>query len=181
MKKVLFILSIGIFLVSCKEQVKVKSASTTSEPSVATNLNLPYSPAYVADWNNNVSDADLQTVMNSYKYWQDNNMPDLGKTMADSVSLDMSTGVHKWLSNADLMKMWNLYRDSLKSVKIVMQSWNKMYSPTKKEAYIVTWYDETDTYKNGKVDSATYHDINQLKNGKISWFSQYKRPMIAAK
>ena len=36
---------------------------------------------------------------------------------------------------------------------------------------------ENDTYKTRKVDSASYHDINLMKNGKIVWFSQYKRPM----
>ncbi|MBK9570608.1 MAG: hypothetical protein IPO53_12315 [Chitinophagaceae bacterium] len=73
--------------------------------------------------------------------------------------------------------MWGTNRDSLSSVKIDMESWNKMYATDKKEGYIVTWYKEYDTYKTGKVDSASYHDINLLKNGKIVWYSQYKRPM----
>jgi hypothetical protein len=51
-----------------------------------------------------------------------------------------------------------------------------MYEPDKKEGYVVAWYKETDTYKNGKVDSAYYHDINQVKDGKIVWYAQYKRP-----
>jgi hypothetical protein len=57
-----------------------------------------------------------------------------------------------------------------------MEAWQKMYEPTKKETAIVTWYKETDTYKTGKVDSAYYHDINAVKNGKITFYSQYKRP-----
>jgi hypothetical protein len=52
-----------------------------------------------------------------------------------------------------------------------------MYSTDKKDGYIVTWYKEYDTYKNGKVDSAAFHDINQLKDGKIVWYSQYRRPL----
>ena len=72
--------------------------------------------------------------------------------------------------------MFTTYRDSLSSVTIDMQGWQKMYATDKKDGYIVTWYDETDTYKTGKVDSASYHDINQVKDGKIVWYSQYKRP-----
>jgi hypothetical protein len=72
--------------------------------------------------------------------------------------------------------MWGTYRDSLSSVAIDMQAWQKMYEPGKKEAYVVTWYKETDTYKTGKVDSGYYHDINKLENGKIVSFEQYKRP-----
>jgi hypothetical protein len=57
-----------------------------------------------------------------------------------------------------------------------MTAWNKMYSTDKNEGFVVTWYDETDTYKNGKVDSASYQDINMMKDGKIIYYSQYKRP-----
>ena len=72
--------------------------------------------------------------------------------------------------------MFTTYRDSLSSVTIDMQDWQKMYATDKKNGYIVTWYDETDTYKTGKVDSASYHDINQVKDGKIVWYAQYRRP-----
>ena len=74
------------------------------------------------------------------------------------------------------MKFWTTSRDSMSSVKIDMSAWNKMYSTDKKTAFVVTWYDETDTYKSGKVDSASYQDINMMKDGKIVYYSQYKRP-----
>jgi hypothetical protein len=41
---------------------------------------------------------------------------------------------------------------------------------------VATWYIERDKYKNGKVDSAYYHDINVLKNGKIVVYSAYRKP-----
>ncbi|MEO6673887.1 MAG: hypothetical protein ABIN93_10700, partial [Ginsengibacter sp.] len=97
--------------------------------------------------------------------------------IGDTMELDMSTGAHVRLPNAGIVKLWSTYRDSLTSVRIDMEGWNKMYATDKKDSYIVTWYKEYDTYKTGKVDSASYHDINQVKNGKIIWFSQYKRPL----
>jgi ketosteroid isomerase-like protein len=63
----------------------------------------------------------------------------------------------------------------MSSVTIDMHAWQKMYATDKKEGHIVTWYKEIDTYKNGKVDSATYHDINRVKDGKIVWYSTMKR------
>ena len=180
MKKILFCFFCGTILVSCNNGTE-KSATTvttaTEDSTKKSSVDLPYTAAYSSSWSNDVSDADLKTVLMTYKNWADGNMIALSGTMADTVVVDMNTGDHLTKSNADLIKMWGTYRDSLSSVKIVMQGWNKMYSTDKKESYIVTWYDETDTYKNGKVDSAAYHDINQLKNGKISWYSQYKRPM----
>jgi ketosteroid isomerase-like protein len=169
-----------LFLASCTNndtQVKSTSATDSSGKTTAQPTgDLPYTASYSSQWSNDVSDADLKTVLTTYKDWETANLSGLKNAMADSVVIDMSDGHHYTKTNADLMKMWSTYRDSLSSVTIKMNAWHKMYSTDKKEGYVVTWYDETDTYKNGKVDSASYHDINQLKNGKIVWYAQYKRP-----
>ncbi len=73
------------------------------------------------------------------------------------------------------MKMWKTYRDSLSSVSIEMEAWQKMYATDQKQGHVVTWYKEIDTYKTGKVDSGYYHDINRVKDGKITYLEQYKR------
>ena len=179
MRKVLFSFGVAIFLLSCNNnKTTTAEDSTTSKDSTtaATPADLPYKPSYSSNWSNDVSDADLKMVLTTYKDWADNNMADLSNSMADTVEVDFASGQHFKNSKAELMKMWTTYRDSLSSVSIDMQGWNKMYSTDKKEGYIVTWYMETDKFKNGKVDSASYHDINQVKDGKIIWYSQYKRP-----
>ena len=114
--------------------------------------------------------------MQSYKDWETGNMPGLGSAIGDSVEVDFSNGNHFKGTNANLLKIWSTLRDSLSSVAIEMEAWHKMYEPVKKESYVVTWYKETDTYKMGMVDSGWYHDINQVKNGKITYYRQYKRP-----
>jgi ketosteroid isomerase-like protein len=177
MKKIpgLFILTAVLF--SCNSESKEKGeAAVPVETTAKAAMDMPYKPSYSATWTQNISDADLHTVLTTYKDWADGNISGLSTAMADTVTVEMNSGDHLVKSNADLMTMWKTYRDSLSSVTIEMQGWNKMYEPEKKDAYIVTWYKETDVYKNGKVDSAYYHDINQVKNGKISWYSQYKRP-----
>jgi ketosteroid isomerase-like protein len=177
MKKILLCFCVATFLLSCNSGEQKTAATTSTADSTTKNtVDLPYTASYSSSWSTDVSDADLKMVMMTYKDWADNNMSGLGSAMADTVTLDMSSGDHKKLTKADLTKLWTTFRDSLSSVKIDMAGWNKMYSTDKKDGYIVTWYDETDTYKTGKVDSASYHDINQVKDGKIVWFSQYKRP-----
>jgi ketosteroid isomerase-like protein len=179
MKQLIICFCLAFFLFSCKDnETKTKGMATVATDSTTTKTatDLPYQALYSSEWNNDVSDADLKMVLTTYKDWENNNLSGLLKSMADSVEIDMSSGEHSKKTNADLGKMWSTYRDSLSSVKITMHAWNKMHSIDKKDNYIVTWYDETDTYKNGKVDSASYHDINQVKDGKINWYSQYKRP-----
>ena len=174
MKKILFSFVCATILLSCNNDKDKPATAAKSDAKPA--VDLPYTPSYSSTWTTDVSDADLKTVLMTYKDWSDGNISGLSGAMGDTVVVEMSSGDRLTKSNADLMKIWSTYRDSLNSVVIDMQGWNKMYEPSKKEGYVVTWYKETDTYKTGKVDSAYYHDINQLKNGKIVWYSQYKRP-----
>ena len=178
MRKVLFFLCMTSFLMSCNDKATTASADTASKDSSTTTAttDLPYKASYSSSWSNDVSDADLKMVLTSYKDWVDNNMTGLANSLADSIEVDFSSGDKFKGTKNELIKRWMTYRDSLSSVAIDMQGWNKMYSTDKKEGYIVTWYKETDSYKDGRVDSAYYHDINQLKDGKIIWYSQYKRP-----
>ena len=178
MKKIMIFFLAAATLVACNDTAKTAGStdSTTMDNTAKSTVDLPYTASYTSNWSDDVSDADLKTVMNTYKDWSDGNMSGLESALADSVEVDMNTGDHMKLSKADLIKMWTTYRDSLSSVNIKMDAWHKMHATDKKDDYIVTWYDETDTYKTGKVDSAAYHDINQLKDGKIVWYAQYKRP-----
>ena len=178
MKKIMMYLLCGAFFVGCNsDKDKDKKTTTGNETKTEkSTVDLPYTASYSSSFTTDVSDADLKTVLMTYKDWADGNITGLSAGMGDTVVIDMSSGDHLTKSNADLMKMWTLYRDSLSSVTIDMQAWQKMYATNTKEGHIITWYKEIDTYKTGKVDSAYYHDINRVKDGKIVWYSQYKRP-----
>ena len=175
MRRILFGLLSGTVLLACNN-AEVKSTSTTADSTAKMATDLPYTARYTANWSDNVSDADLKMVLNTYKDWSDANMPGLESALADTVEVDMADGMHLKKPKADIITMWKSHRDSLSSVAIKMDTWHKMYATDKKDGYIVTWYDETDTYKDGHVDSAAYHDINQVKDGKITWYATYKRP-----
>ena len=177
MKKFLFYASFATFLLSFTNDKNKTAATGSTVSAVKDTVGLPYKASYSSSWSTDVSDADLKMVMMTYKDWADNNLSGLAAALADTVEVNFSTGDNVRLPRAGIMKLFTTYRDSLSSVTINMQAWHKMYATDKKDGYIVTWYKETDTYKNGKVDSASYHDINQVKNGKIVWYSQYKQPL----
>jgi ketosteroid isomerase-like protein len=157
-----------LFLLACN------NASNTKEKKLTRAL--PYTAAYSSNWSTNVSDKDLNTVLLTYKYWQDGNIKALANTFGDTLNFESWEGINYKLTHQDVETLWKPLRDSIDKVDIRMESWHKMYSTDKKQAFVVTWYVETDTFKNGKVDSANYHDINMIENGKIVWYSQYKRP-----
>ncbi len=180
MKKIMMFILCSAFLAACnnsKDKKDEPAGDKGEKITTTTPADLPYTASYSSSWSTEVSDADLKMVLMTYKDWENSNMDGLGKAMGDSVWVDFGDGSTFNGTNAELIKRWSTLRDSLSSVTIDMGGWHKMYATDKKDGYVVTWYKEIDTYKTGKVDSAVYHDINQVKNGKITWYSQYKRPL----
>ena len=171
MKRTFLCLCFAMFLFSCNNS-KTESASTSTDTTAkSTMTDLPYTASYSSNFTDDVSDADLKMVLMTYKDWADGNISNLANSMGDSVYVEFNNGDKFNGTKADLMKIWNKTRDSLSSVTIDMQVWKKMYEPNKKDAAILTWYKEIDTYKTGRVDSAYYHDINGIKDGKINYYT----------
>jgi hypothetical protein len=181
MKTTFFVLWLAAVLIACNTTAE-KTETPSAEPATSSApADLPFKASYSTSWTTDVSDADLKLVLQSYKDWADGNITGLAAAMADTVDFDMWNGDRLHISNADLMKMWGKSRDSLSKVEIDMASWQKMYASDKKEGYVVVWYTEIDTYKDGRVDSAAWHDINMVKDGKLTWYAQYRRPLKPAK
>ncbi len=178
MKKILVFFLCGTFLLSCNnDKTEPATTATTAADSTVKSspVNLPYTASYSSNFTTDVSDADLKMVLTSYKDWADGNMTNVAKAYSDTLVWDRPTGDHLKLPNAGIMKIWTTYRDSLSSIVIDMQGWQKMYSADKKMGWVAAWYKEIDTYKSGKADSGYYHDLNLLTDGKISYLEQYKR------
>jgi ketosteroid isomerase-like protein len=156
--------------ISCKTPPKEES----TEPAVS--VTLPYTASYSSQFTDAISDQDLLTVLNSYKAWENGDMEGLRATMGDSLTFVRWDGKLITGPTAETLGLWSSFRDSLSSVKIQMDAWTKNHSVDKNEDVITVWYKEVDTYKTGKVDSADWHDINVVANGKIVWYAQYRRP-----
>jgi hypothetical protein len=177
MKRILFFVFIIIIYIACNSgPTPPADASTdTSKASApAAAVTMPYIAEY-ATLTDDVSDADLLTVLNSYKYWENGDMAGIRSTLGDSVYFHSWNGFEFGGTGDSLLTYWKLSRDSLSSVNIKMTAWRKQHSVEKNEDWISVWYDEVDKYKMGKVDSASYQDDNLVVNGKIKVYSQHKQ------
>lgn len=178
MRKIFLCFTSAMFLLSCNSEKEKTAAATETATTTAAehpSVELPYKASYSSSFTTEVSDADLKTVLDTYKDWTAGNFDEFAKAIGDTVEYDATSGYSMRLPKAEIMKLWKSFRDSLSSVSIDMYAWHKMYASDKKEGHVVTWYKEIDTYKDGRVDSATYHDINGIKDGKITWYSSMKR------
>jgi hypothetical protein len=178
MKMLLFFVFIVIIYIACNSGPAPASDATidtakAAAPAAAA-VTLPYTADYVT-LTDDVSDANLLTVLNSYKNWETGDMPGVRSTLGDSVYFHSWNGLEVNATGDSIVKYWKVYRDSLSSVNIRMIAWRKQHSVEKNEDWVSIWYDEVDKYKKGMVDSASYQDDNLIVNGKIKVLSQHKQ------
>ncbi len=139
-------------------------------------VTLPYTAIYSSNVNSDISDADLLVVLKSYKDWETGDMKSLRTAFGDSLEFNRWDGVYSNGPVDDVFAKWAASRDSIASIKIDMAVWTKNNFPDLGSKNITVWYTETDTYKDGRVTKADWHDINEVKDGKIVWYAQYRRP-----
>ncbi len=163
--------TLAILCTACNTSNKTETSSAGSE------IKLPYEPGYTSDITDDVSDSDLLVALNSYKYWETGDLQGLRSTMGDSMRVDGSDGFTFNGATDSLMKYWQSHRDSMSSVSISMDVWRKNHVVKDSSNYITVWYKEIDTYKSGRVDSANFSDVNQIKNGKLAWYSTFRQSL----
>jgi hypothetical protein len=177
MKKLSAIFLIPIFLIACSGG-STNSTATPAKDSVtaAPSVPLPYTAVYSSTFVPG-KPADVLTVMNNYKAWQDNDMAALRATIGDSLTLIFSSGAVLSTTGDSSIKLAKKFRDSLSKVDYTFYAWTSNHSVDKNEEWVNVWYKETDTYKSGKADSAIYEDDNRLKDGKIVWTSSHSQKL----
>src|SRR5205085_2012080 len=79
------VLSALVFACNTEDKDQKKSSSSSG-------IKLPYEASYTTEFTNNVSDSDLLTVLNSYKYWETGDLKALRGTMGDSMSVHGADG-----------------------------------------------------------------------------------------
>lgn len=171
--KLLLVTVIAAMLFASCGQIHQKSAE--DKKPVTSSVTLPYSASFSSQFNNDVADEDVRTVLNSYKSWEAGNMDSLAACFADSVIYLSYSGLQYTGPKKGMIELWTGFRDSLRSVKIEVTTWTKNHSIDKGVDFVNVWYRETDTFKSGKVESFSISDANTLKNGKIFRYSQYRQ------
>ena len=178
MKKLLFLaipaIAGTLALISCGKGAKTTDAGKDSAATL-------YKATYSSSFSIPDSAKLVQLVLQSYKDWENNNLKNASAYFADTIAWDQTDGTKHRMVRDSMVKFFNKYRDSLSSSKIDMAAFIPLHSNDKKEDWVLTWYKQTDTYKNGKVDSTFYHDLNHIKNGKIDYISSLRQTLKSQK
>ncbi|MDH4091397.1 MAG: nuclear transport factor 2 family protein [Cyclobacteriaceae bacterium] len=173
MKRIVLLLPLAICAFACTNPQQEVAKEPAQKMSTVV---FPYTASYTSNFSSDVSDSDLLAVLNSYKAWETGDMQMLRASFGDSISFTGWDGTLYTGPTEGLLDKWAVSRDSLSSVELKIGVWDRNHDIDHNADYVGLWYTEIDTYKNGKIDSAEWHDINAVKDGKIRWYAQYRRP-----
>jgi len=174
MKKLFFLLALPLCYAACTNNTTTTTTTTVAPADTTAAVTLPYTATYSSTFVPG-KQADVLTVLNSYKDWETGDIAALKATTGDSIEYLFPNGF-VFNNTADSFATFaKKFRDSLSKVQINMFAWTSNHSVDKNEDWVNAWYEETDTYKTGKVDSTIFEDDNLLKNGKIVWVSSHEQ------
>jgi len=170
MKTICCFFAFIFFLSACQNSGKSTVASPSSD-----SVTMPYTAYYSSSFAISENKKNAQSVLQSYKDWEDNKLSNGTAYFADTVMMIFSDGSSFKLSRDSMIHVFQKFRDSLSSTKIEVAAVTNLHSIDKNADWVGVWYKQTDTYKSGKVDSAFYQDDNNLVNGKIVYISSKKQ------
>jgi hypothetical protein len=177
MRKLLIPFIVLFCFASCKDSSTTSAATPAAADSAATaTVALPYTAVYSSNFVPG-KQADVATVLESYKAWETNDMKAMRATFGDSLQMLFPDGGQMNGLSDSAVKIAGHFRDSLSKVDLTFYAWTSNHSVDKNEDWVNVWYKEIDTYKTGKVDSLFYEDDNRLKDGKIVWVSSHSQKL----
>jgi hypothetical protein len=174
MKRIIFfIVSASLFL-ACN-QASEKTTETKSEPE-SNNISYPYKPNYSTDFK--MGDANhSKLVLDFFRKWEENKVDEMRAMLTDSVKVDFADGTVFNLTADSLISLAKKVRSDYASLRISVDSWMPIHVNDKNEDYVLVW--ETDNWvdSKGKADSVRTHSYWQIKNNKISHWSEFNQKL----
>jgi hypothetical protein len=176
MRKTFFILGLSVFA-ACNSgtDTKVESMSAKDSTASKSDVTLPYT----ADYSSKFEMGDMknvQTVLELYKDWDNNNLDNSRSKFADSVTLVLSDGSVIKGSFDSINKATKPYRNSLGTVTSSVHAIMPVKSTDKNENWVLAWFTEHRTDAKGKQDSVELQETWRMnKDGKADLLYQYQQ------
>ena len=171
MKKLLSIIAVCLLAAACNYSgTSEKKDSIITKPS-GENLSMPYEAAYSTNFEIG-NPKYAQIVLNIYKDY-DNNAFNHSDAYADTVSMKGADG--GTIRGKDvLINALKKYRNSIKSIRDTVDTYVVLKPKDKDETWVSVWSHETNTYKNGKIETIKFNENWEFnKAGKVAFISVY--------
>src|ERR1017187_7515888 len=114
MRKILYLFTVAALFASCKNGTKPATGAGAKTDSVV----MPYKASYSSSFVISDSPKYAQSVLQSYKDWEDNKLSNAPAYFADTVAWVFSNGVYHKMKRDSMVRFFQKDRDSLSSSKI---------------------------------------------------------------
>ena len=172
MKKILSLISIIIFFLSCN--TANNSEIGKDEGKKADTLTYAYKATYSSDITVPSKPEIGQMVLTVWKMFENRQIDSLKKFYADTVTYDNSDGYHFYGSSGALLGFARKDVEGLDSLRFDISMWQSLHLNDRNEDWVYIWAAERRYPKGGKADTSLIHEQWKVENGKVSYFNQYK-------
>jgi hypothetical protein len=145
------------------------------------NINSPYDIQYSSKFIMG-NPKYAENVLTLWKDYDNGNLSAHKDLFADSVQAILGNGANMHASRDSVVAAIQKHRNSLSAAVDRVDAVMAVRSTDKNEDWVLIWGMETDTYKNGKIDSVNLQETWRInKDGKADFFMQYARPAASPK
>lgn len=174
----------GLFiLASCNsnQPVQPEAAKPAPDSLAVQNINSPYDIKYSSKFVMG-NPKYAEDVLTLWKDYDNGNLAAHKDFFADSVEVILGSGARIHSSRDSVIAAVQKYRNSLAAAVDRVDAVMAVRSTDKNQDWVLVWGMETDTYKNGKIDSVDLQETWRInKDGKADFFMQYARPAAPPK
>lgn len=166
MKSLLSFVLLCSFFTACNNRaIEEDGTANNSDTTAGTTAALPYPVTQTPDWEKGPIE-NVAIAMNALKAYETNDSNAMREYFADSVEFHVDGYSFEGTRDSFLLMLQN-HRNDYSNVVFRMHDYESVKSKARNEEWVGLWYTETNTHKNGKVDSSFVMDDIQIKNGKV--------------
>ena len=177
MRRLLAVAASAVLFISCNQN-PASEKKTDTMAAKTDSIMYPYKANYSAAFMMG-EPANAKTVLDIWKAWEENRLPDTKALWGDTVTMEFASGFKLHAGRDSLINGGVAERAKFTSVIDSVHAWMPLHSTDRNEDWVAIWGTEYTVDKKGKKDTADLHEVWQLKNGKVAWVLQYsaKRKM----
>ena len=170
-------------LISCNsnQPVQTEPAKPASDSMAVQTINSPYDIQYSSKFVMG-NPKYAENVLTLWKDFDNGTLSAHKDFFADSMEAILSSGSRMHAPRDTVIGAIQKYRNSLSAAVDRVDAVMAVKSTDKNEDWVLIWGMETDTYKNGKIDSVDLQETWRInKDGKADLLMQYMRPSAPPK
>jgi hypothetical protein len=100
---------------------------------------------------------------------------DIGEFVADSLHWVMADGTEVRMAHDSAVAFIKDFVENTTSIKVTFITQIPVNNTEQNHEWVLSWSDETYTFKDGKVEHGIFHEDYRMENGKIREIFQYKQ------